>query len=207
MKDNYFSSNYKHNSEIDPNFKFALIDKTYKGDYPIYSVSPEGIRGASCLVPVIDKSTRKTIDTRLIYIHRYDAANFLGLRKKDYNHPYVNMSDAHYIVKWDRLYKHLKNVQNEFVQWEGRGIGFFDDNCPSSRSRPSSIEMLIPDYIDTQVLYIIAGGLQNSIAKEFRYNLIQNVIPFFIENANEELIRRTRIVGRISRLEEHMKNQ
>lgn len=188
-------------------YNFTTINKNYKGDYPIYSISPEGIRGASCLVPVINKQTKKIIDTRLIYIHRYDAAKFLGLIKKDYNHPYTNMTTNDYIVRWDRLFGHLKKVEEEFLKWEGRGLGFFENNESSSNSRPSDIELRIPEYIDTQVIYIIAGGLQNPVASEFRFNLIQNVIPFFVANANEELIRRTRIVGRVSRLEEFMKNQ
>ena len=118
-----------------------------------------------------------------VYIHRYSVAFMLGLI-------YTDSKTKSSLVRWDRFKDYYDNSLEEFHNlYPEEEIGFSDQNIPSSQSnRSSKIELSIPEYINSDMVYTLSFVLKTEKAKQFRFALTKQVIPFFKQNASPEQI-------------------
>ena len=95
-----------------------------------FMVTSDGIRGAVKITPH---------KWGVIYLHRFDVANMLGLIKE---------TDGS--IKWDRLLDAYKAA--EMYQTNDPGFST-PENKTSSKSIPSKYELQIPEYIRKEVIF------------------------------------------------------
>ena len=136
-----------------------------------------------------------------VYIHRYSVAYMMGLI-------YTDSRNNSNIIRWSRLRDFINNSTEEFIEmYNGEEeIGFTDKNIPSSQgNRTSEIELTIPEYINSYMLYTISYHIQTETAKKFRFALTKQVIPFFKQNASPEQINSIPIMNKEAQLENSFK--
>ena len=141
-----------------------------------FMTTPEGIRGAK--IVCTDKISGNKFP--LIYIHRYDVGQLIGLKRHNENR-----------IRWDELFNSYNQI---FSYVEDPGFST-PENKPSSKSIPSQYELQLPEYIKKEAIYFMAMRLDNPQAISYQSDLASKVIPFFEQHASSDDIYSTAVIG------------
>ena len=99
-----------------------------------------------------------------------------------------------YSVRWNNFFSYYsKYCEENKLSYQQTGI---DVNIPRIKTNHQSpLELKIPEYLNTKTIFGIANMLDNDIAREFRNDLNNTIIPFFINQSTSEDMNGLRIFG------------
>jgi hypothetical protein len=88
-------------------------------------------------------------------------------------------------IKWSRMFDYYENYcQEQYETYQSSGI---DINVPRvTNDNTSPVELKMPEFLNKKVVIAIGSRLHNKIAKEFVYDLLNVVVPFFDNYATTE---------------------
>ena len=154
-----------------------------------FITTPDGIRGAR-----YDGNYIGTHMCAPTYIHRYESAVLLGLKRKS------EKSSNGFKIEWRRFLDNLNSIEEEYSIYN-KPIGFTYKNYQSSDRQSSEYELQIPEYIDTDAILLVAMRIRNKTAAKFRAKIIQEIVPFYQKYANPQQIADTPILGQINNVQ------
>lgn len=157
-----------------------------------FITTPEGIRGA-----IYDNNIVGSNMLLPTFIHRYDTAMKLGLF-------YGSIKDPNMVnIRWKSLRDKFNISLKEFSAYQ-KDPGFVYTNESSSNRQESKYEQEIPEYIDTDMILLIAMHLRNEIASKFRAKVIQEIIPFYQKYASPEQINSIPILNSVNNIQREL---
>lgn len=112
-----------------------------------------------------------------VFINTRDTAVLLGL--------FELRRENKTKIRWESVYKYYESYcKDNYESYQSTGI---DIHIPrETNANTSPVELKIPEFLNKKVVIAIGSRLHNKIAKEFVYDLLNVVVPFFDNYATTE---------------------